>query len=102
MQIELDGDGSRADFEFLQSIQSAHFNFDGSDKFILNKDGDAEFTGKLKAAAAEDNAELPTLGQVLGYVQGLQAEIDQITDSKDDGEWLYDDGDDYLCKVTHS
>ena len=96
MQIELDGDGTRADFEFLQSIQSAHFNFDGSDKFILNKDGDAEFTGKLKAAAAEDNAELSTLGQVLGYVQGLQAEIDQITDSKDVGEWIYDDGDDYI------
>ena len=102
MQIELDGGGTRADFEFLQSIQSAHFNFDGSDKFILNKDGDAEFTGKLKAAAAEDNAELPTLGQVLGYVQGLQAEIDQITDSKEMGEWVYDDGDDYVDQGEYS
>ena len=96
MQIELDGDGTRADFEFLQSIESAHFNFDGADKFILNKDGDAEFTGKLKAAAAENNDELSTLGQVLGYVQGLQAEINHLTDSKEMGEWLYDDGDDYI------
>ena len=95
MQIELDGDGTRADFEFLQSIQSAHFNFDGDDKFILNKDGDAEFTGKLKAAAAEDNAELSTLGQVLGYVQGLQSEIDQINNSQDMGEWTYDSTDQY-------
>ena len=95
-QIELDNDGTRADFEFLQSIESAHFNFDGEDKFILNKVGDAEFTGRLKASAAENNDELSTLGQVLGYVQGLQSEIDQITDSKEMGEWVYDDGDDFV------
>ena len=62
----------------------------------MNKDGDAEFTGKLKAAAADTNDELSTLGQVLGYVQGLQSEIDQITDSKEMGEWVYDDGDDFV------
>ena len=56
----------------------------------------------MKAAAAEDNAELPTLGQVLGYVQGLQAEIDQITDSKEMGEWVYDDGDDYVDQGEYS
>ena len=95
-QIELDSDGTRADFEFLANVESAHFNFDNEDKFVLNKDGDAEFTGKLKAAAADTNDELPTLGQVLGYVQGLQSEIDQITDSKEMGEWVYDNGDDYI------
>ena len=81
---------------FFANVQSAHFNFDSEDKFILNKDGDAEFTGKLKAAAADTSDELSTLGQVLGYVQGLQSEIDQITDSKEMGEWVYDDGDDFV------
>ena len=102
MQIELDGILTRADFEFLQSIQSAHFKIDGSGKFILTKDGDAGLM-VLKAAAAEDNAELPNLGQVLGSVQGQQSEIIRLLTQK---RWVsgYMNGDDYIDQgdIIHS
>ena len=45
-QIELDQDGTRVDFEFDQAINDVHFRFDDEEKLVLNKEGDAAFTGK--------------------------------------------------------
>ena len=85
MQIELDGDGTRADFEFLQSIDSAHFNFDGDDKFVLNKTGDAEFTGKVQVKPGTTGNEVVTYQQL----REIEEEIEDIVPSLERGNWNF-------------
>ncbi len=58
-------------------------------KFILNKEGDAEFIGNVKAAPATEPDELATFGQLLTVEQ----EIEQIQRSTDRGRWSFDNTD---------
>ena len=85
MQIELDANGTRADFEFLQSIESAHFNFDGDDKFVLNKTGDAEFTGKVQVEPGTTGNEVVTYQQL----KEIEEEIEDIVPSLERGNWEF-------------
>ena len=98
LQIELDENGTRADFEFFQSIDNVHFRFDDQEKFILNKDGDAEFIGKVKLTEAEEQDEATTLSQLeeventlQGEINILQQEIESIAPAVEKGEWVFDD-----------
>ena len=84
-QIELDNDGTRADFEFLEDITSAHFNFEGEDKFVLNKTGDAEFTGKVKVEPGLEGNEAVTYQQL----EELEGEIETIIPSLERGRWEF-------------
>ena len=62
--IELDEGGKRLDFEMLSGVDNIHFRFEEDEKFILNKEGDAEFIGKVKASPATEPDELATLSQI--------------------------------------
>ena len=84
-QIELDQDGTRVDFEFDQAINDVHFRFDDNEKFILNKDGDAEFTGKVEGEPGTQNNEFVTFGQLTT----LEEEIEQLAPSLERGSWTY-------------
>ena len=87
--IELDEGGKRLDFEMFSGVDNIHFRFEEDEKFILNKEGDAEFIGRVKAAPAIEPDELATLGQLLTVEQ----EIEEIQRSTDRGTWVFDNTD---------
>ena len=91
--LELDENGQRFDIECDERVDNIHFRFGSDDKLILNKQGDAVFTGKVKVAEAQQNDEVPTFGQVSAAVNLLQQEIDQIAVTFERGAWNHDDGD---------
>ena len=82
-QIELDQDGTRVDFEFDQAIDNVHFRFDDEEKFVLNRDGDAVFTGKVQGEPGTQNNEFVTFGQLTT----LEEEIEQLAPSLERGSW---------------
>ena len=84
-QIELDQDGTRVDFEFDQAINDVHFRFDDEEKFVLNKDGDAQFIGKVEGEPGTQNNEFVTYGQLTT----LEEEIEQLAPSLERGSWTY-------------
>ena len=93
VKLELDDGGKRFDVECDEKVDNIHFRFEDDDKFIINRKGDAVFTGKVKVAAAVQSDEVPTLGQVTAATDLLQLEIDQITEVFERGAWNHDDGD---------
>ena len=84
-QIELDQDGTRVDFEFFQSIDECHFRFDNEEKFVLNRDGDAQFIGKVEGEPGTQDNEFVTYGQLTT----LEEEIEQLAPSLERGSWVY-------------
>ena len=84
-QIELDQDGTRVDFEFDQAINDVHFRFDDEEKFVLNKDGDAQFIGKVEGEPGTQNNEFVTYGQLTT----LEEEIEQLAPSLERGSWTF-------------
>ena len=84
-QIELDNNGTRVDFEFFQDIDECHFRFDNEEKFVLNRDGDAQFIGKVEGEPGTQNNEFVTYGQLTT----LEEEIEQLAPSLERGSWTY-------------
>ena len=84
-QIELDQDGTRVDFEFDQAINDVHFRFDDTEKFVLNKNGDAQFIGKVQGEPGTQNNEFVTFGQLTT----LEEEIEQLAPSLERGSWNF-------------
>ena len=84
-QIELDQDGTRVDFEFDQAINDVHFRFDDTEKFVLNKGGDAQFIGKVEGEPGTQNNEFVTYGQLTT----LEEEIEQLAPSLERGSWTF-------------
>ena len=83
--IEIDEDGSRLDFEAEGKIDNMHFRFQNDDKLILNKSGDAEFTGKVKVQPGTSNNEVVTYGQLVS----LEEELEQLAPSIERGSWTW-------------
>ena len=84
-QIELDENGTRVDFEFNQAINDVHFRFDDEEKFVLNKDGDAQFIGKVEGEPGTQNNEFVTYGQLTT----LEEELEQLAPSLERGSWNF-------------
>ena len=82
--FEIDDNGKRLDIETDGKIDNIHFKFSDQDKFILNKDGDAEFTGRVVAQPGQLNNELVTYEQL----QNVSGEIDEIKIQKEKGNWI--------------
>ena len=91
--LELDENGKRFDVECDERVDNIHFRFGNNDKLILNKQGDAVFTGKVQVAEAQQDEEVPTFGQVSAAVNLLQQELDQIAVTFERGAWNHDNGD---------
>ena len=83
--FEIDENGTRLDIEADGRIDNIHFRFNNEHKFILNKTGDAEFKGRVKAESAVEDNELVTYQQLLDVEQ----EIESISPSVERGEWSY-------------
>ena len=63
--IELDEEGRTLDFDCEGvKIEDMRFRFENDVKFQINKSGDAEFLGKVKASDAIESSELTTLAQI--------------------------------------
>ena len=88
-EIELDENGTRLDFEMSGEVKDVHFRFGDDEKLIINHEGDAEFTGKVKAAPGTAGNEVVTYQQLAE----LDQEIEDIRPSIDRGEWTYTPGD---------
>ena len=85
-EIELDEDGTRLDFEMSDSVKDVHFRFGNDEKFIINHEGDAEFTGKVKVEPGTAGNEVVTASQLAE----LNQEIEDIRPSLERGLWAYD------------
>ena len=62
--IELEENGRTLDFDMEGAVEEIRFRFGNDEKFVINKVGDAEFIGKVKASDANEPEELTTLSQV--------------------------------------
>jgi len=87
--LELDEDGKRFDIECEERVDNIHFRFGNSDKLIINKKGDAEFSGKVKVEPGTEANEVATWGQLAS----IQDEIDQLTPAFERGSWTWVDSD---------
>ena len=83
--IELDEGGKRLDFEMFSGVDNIHFRFEEDEKFIINKDGDAEFVGRVKVDPGREGHEVVTFQQLAEVEQS----IDDLQPSIDHGDWLY-------------
>ena len=81
--IELDENGTRLDFEMSNSVKDIHFRFGNDEKFIINHEGDAEFTGKVKVQPGSNTNEAVTYGQLAT----LEEELEQLASSSERGTW---------------
>ena len=72
-----DEDGTRFDIECDEKVDNIHFRFEKNDKFILNKRGDAVFSGKVQGEPGTQNNEFVTYGQLTT----LEEEIEQLAPS---------------------
>ena len=83
--LELDEDGKRFDIECEERVDNIHFRFGNSDKLIINKKGDAVFTGKVQVEPGTKGNEVATFGQIAT----LQEEFEQLKPSLEFGKWEY-------------
>lgn len=83
--IEIDENGKRLDFETEGAIDNMHFRFSNDDKLILNKTGDAVFSGKVQGVPGTQNNEFVTYGQLLT----VEEELEQLAPSLDRGTWEF-------------
>ena len=83
--IEIDDGGKRLDFEAEGKIDNMHFRFGNTDKLILNKTGDAVFSGKVQGVPGTQNNEFVTYGQLLT----VEEELEQLAPSLERGTWTY-------------
>ncbi len=84
-EIELDENGTRLDFEMSDSVQDVHFRFGDEEKFIINHEGDAEFTGKVRVEPGTETNEVVTFGQLAT----LEEEIEQLAPTLERGAWNF-------------
>ena len=63
-EIELDENGTRLDFEMSSEVKDVHFRFGDDEKLIINHEGDAEFTGKVKVEPGTEGNEAVTYSQL--------------------------------------
>ena len=87
VKLELDEDGERFDIECDEKVNNIHFRFEEEDKLILNKEGDAEFSGKVKVQPGTSNNEVATYGQLATISEELQ----QLAPSFERGSWTWTD-----------
>ena len=80
-EIELDENGTRLDFEMSGEVKDVHFRFGDDEKFIINHEGDAEFTGKIRVQPGTETNEVVTFGQLAT----LEEEIEQLAPSFERG-----------------
>ena len=85
VELELDENGKRFDIECEERVDNIHFRFGNIEKFIINKSGDAQFLGRVKAEKAIEDDELVTYEQLVD----LEQEIESISPSVERGEWTY-------------
>ena len=85
VEIELDENGTRLDFEMFEAVESVHFRFDGNEKFTINAEGDSEFTGKVRATPGSEGNELVTYGQL----SSVEEELEQLAPSLERGSWTF-------------
>ena len=74
VKLELDQDGKRFDIECDDKVDNIHFRFEEDEKFILNKTGDAVFTGKVQVDPGTTGNEVVTYQQL----EELEEEIEDI------------------------
>lgn len=85
VKLELDEDGTRFDIECDEKVDNIHFRFEEDDKFIINKKGDAVFTGKVTVQPGEEKNEVVTFKQL----KLLETQIEEIAPSLERGQWEY-------------
>ena len=85
VKLELDEEGKRFDIECDEKVDNIHFRFEEDEKFILNKKGDAVFTGKVQGEPGTQNNEFVTYGQLTT----LEEEIEQLAPSLERGSWNF-------------
>ena len=85
VEIELDENGTRFDFEMSEAVEGVHFRFDGNEKFTINAVGDSEFTGKVRATPGSEGNELVTYGQL----SSVEEELEQLAPSLERGSWTF-------------
>ena len=85
VKLELDEDGTRFDIECDDKVNNIHFRFEEDDKFIINKTGDAVFTGKVEVQPGEEDNEVVTFKQLAL----LEEQIEDIAPSFERGQWEY-------------
>ena len=83
--LELDEDGKRFDIECDERVDNIHFRFNNDDKLVLHKEGDAEFTGRVKAEPGRKENEVVTYQQLLE----LEEEIEQLLPTTERGTWQF-------------
>ena len=65
VKLELDEDGKRFDIECDEKVDNIHFRFANDDKLVLNKKGDAAFTGKVQVEPGVEGNEAVTYNQLI-------------------------------------
>ena len=85
VMLGLDEGGSRFDIGCDEKVDNIHFRFEKDDKLILNKKGDAVFTGKVKVQPGTEENEAVTYQQLIE----IEEEIESISPSIERGSWTY-------------
>ena len=83
-EIELDENGTRLDFEMSNDVKDVHFRFGDDEKFIINHEGDAEFTGKVKIDPGTEGNEAVTFDQLVN----LGGVNEEIKEEREKGDWI--------------
>ena len=83
VKLELDEDGTRFDIECDEKVNNIHFRFEEEDKLILNKDGDAVFSGKVQVEPGTEGNEAVAYNQLVE----LEEELESIAPSIERGKY---------------
>ena len=85
VKLELDEDGKRFDIECDEKVDNIHFRFANDDKLVLNKKGDAAFTGKVQVEPGIEGNEAVTYNQLIL----LEEQIEELAPSFERGRWEF-------------
>ena len=86
--LELDQNGKRFDIECDEKVDNIHFRFNNDDKLVLNKAGEAELFGQLRAEPGENTNQVIVYDQykeLQDSVISLQQEIEKLSLVLDEG-----------------
>ena len=84
-QWEIDNDGTRNDLELSGEIDALHIRFNDQEKFTLNKEGDAAFTGRVQVEPGIEGNEAVTYNQLIL----LEEQIEELAPSFERGRWEF-------------
>ena len=85
VKLELDEDGKRFDIECDEKVDNIHFRFANDDKLVLNKKGDAAFTGRVQVEPGIEGNEAVTYNQLIL----LEEQIEELAPSFERGRWEF-------------